>query len=325
MDPIKQAIERAKGFRNADGQPPQHMGAGRQFPPHAAGAAQTPYNEVTLNGARLTSKRIISHDILDPRSKSFDILRTQVLQTMDAKSWQIIGVTSPSAGCGKSVIATNLALSIARQPDRPVLLVDLDLRKPQVASNLGLRCNTGVVNVLQGSANLSSAIVKARIGSEQIFVLPCEMSVLNSSEWMASRSMSAVLHDIKRDYRPWIVIVDLPPILPSDDVLTVLPQIDCVLFVAAAGITTVAEIKECNKHLESTPVVRVVLNRAVDAVAKYYAYPKTNAPLSRANINRGHDYNYSRRSSRPISSSIKGVAASSSRYVSRLVDRIARF
>src|SRR6185437_16710906 len=91
-------------------------------------AAQSADNAILLNAAHLESTRIIAHDIADPRSKSFDMLRTQVLQSMDMKSWQVLGVTSPTAGCGKSVISVNLALSIARQQERAVLLVDMDLQ-----------------------------------------------------------------------------------------------------------------------------------------------------------------------------------------------------
>ena len=71
----------------------------------------------------------------------YDMLRTQVLQEMDKKSWQFLAVTSPTAACGKTVTACNLAMSIARLPERSVLLVDLDLRKPMVAEYLGVGGN----------------------------------------------------------------------------------------------------------------------------------------------------------------------------------------
>ena len=72
------------------------------------------------------------------------MLRTQILQSMDMKAWQFLGITSATEGCGKSVVAVNLALSIARQPERSVLLVDLDLQKPQVANYLGLKCEAAL-------------------------------------------------------------------------------------------------------------------------------------------------------------------------------------
>jgi capsular exopolysaccharide synthesis family protein len=277
MDHIRQAIERAKApgapdtlLQQQNGSPilqnSQVARAGTAGEPKSAGKA------ITLDGARLEDNRIISHDIANPLSRSFDMLRTQVLQTMDMNSWPLLGVTSPTPGCGKSVISINLALSIARQQERSVLLVDFDLQKPQIANHLGLKCDQGVMSVLEGRTDLSSAIIQARIRNQQFLVLPCETATPNSSEWMASRQMSALMEEIKQQFKSWTVILDLPPILTSDDVISILPQINSVLFVVAAGSTTASEIKECNKHLEATPVVRVVLNKAEDAMPSYYHY-----------------------------------------------------
>ena len=270
MEKIRQAVERARGPNDANFHPPDQL---ELRPPHPAANANATSlaREATLNSHYLEANRIISYDIADPRSKAFDMLRTQVLQTMDLKNWKTLGIVSPKPGCGKTVTAINLALSIARQPDRSVLLVDMDLQKPQVANYLGIKVDSGLLSVLEGRTRLSNALVEARIRNEKIAVLPCESSTLRSSEWMASRAMGAVFQEINRDFKNWTVILDLAPILTSDDVITILPQIDCVLFVTAAGLSTVSDIKECNKHLETTPVVRVVLNKASQSAAEYYS------------------------------------------------------
>jgi protein-tyrosine kinase len=265
MDHIQQAIERAKEFGGPGGQFPQAHNVAEPGAVSAAG------KEVRLNDAYLESKRVVSHDIIDGRSKSFDMLRTQVLQSMDLKSWQFIGVTSPTPGCGKTMVSVNLALSIARQPHRSVLLVDLDLQRPEVANTLGVKPEAGVIQVLEGKKELHEALVRIHVRNDSALVLPCANSTVRSSAWMASQSMTSLLQDIKRDFRGWTVIVDLPPVLTSDDVITVLPQLDCVLFVAAIGTTTIAEIKECNKHLQSTSIVRVVANKAENIPSTYYS------------------------------------------------------
>jgi protein-tyrosine kinase len=269
MDHIRQAVERAKDSLASD---PVQAGSAPLQPQLApnAGAASWWGSEITLNRAHLESNRIIAHDVADFRSRSFDILRTQVLQSMDSNSWKVIGVTSPTPFCGKTTVSTNLALSIARQPGRSVLLVDMDLQKPQVAASLGLKRNEGLISTLEGKTKLPQAIVKAHIGNQQLLVLPCETSTLHSSEWMSSRSMSVILQTFKQNFRDWTVILDLPPILTSDDVISILPKIDCVLFVTAAGTSTVAEVKECNKHLETIPIVRIVMNKASDSTAAAY-------------------------------------------------------
>jgi Mrp family chromosome partitioning ATPase len=235
-----------------------------------AGSIVSQIPAITLNAARLESRRIISYDVADQRSKSFDVLRTQVLQEMDRKHWQILAVTSPTAGCGKTLTAINLALSIARQPERAALLVDMDLRKPQVARRLGINCEEGLVGVLESQSNLSAAMVRAQIGRHEVLVLPAETTPADSSECMASRAMREVLATLKRDFRPWTVILDLPPMLLGDDVLAVLPLVDCALLVTAVGTTTTAEVEECNRYLQSTSVVRVVVNKVPDWNNRYY-------------------------------------------------------
>jgi Mrp family chromosome partitioning ATPase len=274
MEHIRQAIERAAKGPSADIQPQQPASSIGQQPQSRPNEGVANNDEVVLSSARLESKRIISHDVKDPRSKSFGILRTEILQSMDMKSWRFLGITSPTEGCGKSILAINLALSIACQPHRSVLLVDMDLQKPQIADYLGLNCDRGIASILAGKTSLQSSLIRARLGEDQILVLPCEASLLNSSGWIASPSMAALLQIMKRDFKAWTVIFDLPPTLASDDVISFLPQLDCVLFVVAAGTTTAQEIRDCGKYLESTEVVRVVLNKTTAAYSQYTRYGK---------------------------------------------------
>jgi protein-tyrosine kinase len=236
----------------------------------AMGSVLGQIRAVELNAARLESRRIISYDVADQRSKSFDVLRTQILQAMDRKGWQVLAVTSPTAGCGKTLTAINLAISIARQQERAALLVDMDLRKPQVARRLGISCENGLIGALEGQSSLSAAMVRAQIGRHEVLVLPAETTATDSSEWMASRAMREVLTTIKTDFRPWTVILDLPPMLLGDDVLAILPVVDCALLVTAVGTTTVAEVEECNRYLHATKVVRVVVNKVPDWNNRYY-------------------------------------------------------
>jgi len=274
MENIRQALERARALGSGGAGRTDRAGsnAGRRQLEADHGVVNGQSRAVALDLRHLESQRIIAHDETDFRAKSFDMLRTQVLQSMDQKNWKILGVTSPSPGCGKTLTAVNLALSIARQPERSALLVDLDLQKPQIANCLGLDCSAGVVSVLRGQTSLSNAVIGAEISACQLLVLPAEISTSDSSAWMTSRSMSTLLQDIKREYPSYTVIVDLPPMLSSDDVIAVLPQLDCVLLVAAVGKSTVAEIEECNSHLQSAQVVRLVLNKVPRSNTAYYYY-----------------------------------------------------
>ncbi|MBI5263408.1 MAG: CpsD/CapB family tyrosine-protein kinase [Bradyrhizobium sp.] len=270
MDSIKQAIELARGASTA---PRQTASANFRTSLPQGGAPEAPVRDMRLDPNHLDANRIVAHGASGQSGRYYDMLRTQVLQEMDKNSWQFLAVTSPTAGCGKTVTACNLAMSIARLPERPVMLVDLDLRKPTIANYLGLDGTGGVLNVLEGRTSLSSAALQARVGPNSLVVLPGSVPSPNASEWMASQAMAMLLEAIKRDFRSRIVIFDLPPMLLADDVISILPRMDAMLLIAGVGSTSVADLKECQKHLQGTPVARVVVNKVTETTDSYcYGY-----------------------------------------------------
>jgi protein-tyrosine kinase len=271
MEYIRQAIERAKEH------PSQQSGAGLEAPrPRASqGFAASrhrwePSQEVELNSEYLQSQRILAFDGQDVHSRSFDLLRTEVLRSMDLEGWKTMAVTSPTPSCGKTLTAINLALSMARQPERQVFLADLDLRKPRVAESLGLECREGVLGILEGRIAMDSATIRARVGASNLDVLPTSPTA-NSSDLVSSNEMKRLLQEIAGD-RSRIVILDLPPLLTGHDAVSILPEVDCVLLVAAVGTSKVSEIEECKKYLQGTSLVRFVLNKAPVSSTAYAAY-----------------------------------------------------
>ena len=260
MDSIKQALDLLK----SNG--PQ--GAAADF---REGLTDTKIQVLRLNPEHLVSTRIVA-DGIGSQGRYYDMLRTQLLQEMDDNGWQFLAVTSATAGCGKSVTSCNLAVSIARLTERSVLLVDLDMQKPKVAEYLGIKEGPGLLSVLQNEAGLADVLVEASLGRRKLMVLPGEACRTGSSEWMASQAMVSLLQILKREFRSSIVIFDTPPLLLGDDVISVLPQMDAALLIAGVGQTSVAEIKECQKHLKNTPVVRVVVNRVAEVGDSYYGY-----------------------------------------------------
>jgi len=278
MEQIKQAVERAKAGVTGERLQPLTTPAGIRGGMHPPDArTQTPetgsgkrYNKVVLHSSELERHRIVAHDAADPRSKAFDMLRTQVLQAMDQKNWQFLAITSPTEGCGKTVTAINLALSIARQPERSALLIDMDLQRPAVANYLGIKCRNGVQGILEGRTTLADAMVRAQADNCELMVLPAEAPTVHSSELISSRNMHTMLRDIKQTFRSQTVIFDMPPLLQGDEVLATLPKIDCALLVTAIGVSTLHEIKECNRHLQGTEVIRMVLNKSSATVKRHY-------------------------------------------------------
>jgi protein-tyrosine kinase len=272
MEGIRQAVERAKWLQKQTND--VSIAPPRQQATQVFGDARENRDwtqEVELELAYLQSQRIVACDGKDLRSRAFDMLRTEVLQSMDQRGWKTLAVTSATPNCGKTLIAVNLALSAARQLERQVLLADLDLRKPHVASCLGLKGQEGVVGVIEGRIELHHAIVKARVGDSRLEILPTAPAS-NSSDMVGSRAMRMLLEEITGGSQSRIVILDLPPLLIGHDAISILPQVDCVLLVAAVGTTKISEIKECNKHLEGTNVVRFVLNKVTESSGSYAYY-----------------------------------------------------
>ena len=223
-----------------------------------------------LNRKSLQAKRIVAYDGADRRSRPYDMLRTQVLQTMDANRWKVLAVTSPTPKCGKTVTAINLAFSITRQPDRSVVLLDLDLQWPRISGYFGLvPQNDGVLGIVEGRASPVNVAVTVRAKDQQMVVFPTA-ATRQSAELMCSGAMTGLLEDLKASFQT--VILDLPPILSSDDVIALLPQVDCVLLVAAVGVTKASEVEECIRFLPPSRLTRVVLNKVPGAQSTYYSY-----------------------------------------------------
>jgi protein-tyrosine kinase len=267
MENIRQAVERAKVRQWQSEIGPEPL---RHESRHVFGDAQSKElaQGVELDLAHLQSHRIVAYDGTDLRSRSFDMLRTEVLQSMDVKGWKTLAITSPTPSCGKTLTAINLALSMARQPERRVFLVDLDLRKPNVAGCLGLTCGEGVVGVIERRTELDSAIIQARVGGSRLEVLPAAPAS-NSSDLIGSSAMKTLLENVTRHVQSGIAILDLPPLLTGHDVISILPQVDCVLLVAAVGTSKVSEIEECTKYLQGTDVIRFILNKVPEFVTTY--------------------------------------------------------
>ena len=271
MENIRQAVERAKAQNG-----PQN-GAGLAVPTRRANAfgaareSKSQTEDLELDLTYLQSRRIVAYDGKDVRSRSFDLLRAEVLRSMDLKGWRILAVTSPTPGCGKTLVATNLAFSIGRQPERQVCLVDLDLRKPQLATSLGLKSTEGLLDVIEARIEINDGMIRARAGQSRLEVLPT-LATSNASDIVDSTAMAQVLRNVAQYGQSKLIILDLPPLLTGHDGISILPHVDCALLVAAAGHSKISEIEECEKHLESTDVVRFVLNKAPGSATSYAYY-----------------------------------------------------
>ena len=268
MEKIKQAIERAKQ------QAPDIPAARSQseaHPPQTAEIGQVNYDKtkvITLNAEHLERNRIVSYNKNSPMGWAFDLLRTQVLQKMDENGWRTLGITSPTPEAGKTVVAINLAMSIAHHTTKTAMLVDFDLRRPRIGAYLGLPMEKSLNNLLAGEAELQDILVNPAL--PRLVILPTKKPVSHSSEVLSSPKVGALIAELRERYASRIVIFDLPPLLSTDDAIAVLPKIDCLLMVVANGMCTKQEIEESLHHLPEATLIGTVLNKAEAEPRAYY-------------------------------------------------------
>lgn len=269
MERIKQAIEKVKKQHSSEAggfaQPhpdSQYTTSTRSSQAHDE-LEHVKYKHTLVFKPRvehLEKNRIVALNKNDPKSMDFDVLRTHVLQKMEENGWRTLAITSPNPEAGKTVIAINLAMSIAQQTNKTAMLVDFDLRRPKVGAYLGIPMEKALNDLLDGTAEIPDVLVNP--GMPRLVVLPTRSPVKNSSETLSSKKIADLIKDLRERYESRIVIFDVPPVLVTDDAIALLPQIDCVLMVVANGMSTKREIEDSLRLLPAAKLVGVILNKA---------------------------------------------------------------
>jgi protein-tyrosine kinase len=227
---------------------------------------------ITLDAERLAGNGLFTQASENPAVAVFDMLRTRLLAALRDRGWQRIAVTSPTHGCGKSFVAANLALSLARLPANRTILMDLELRRPHLAGIFGVADAAPLQEFLSGEQPLESHF--RRFGKTLALGLN-GAAVADPATVLQDPDTALALDAMITQLQPDAVIYDLPPVLVSDDVLAMIPHIDAVLLVADGTRTTGDEIKATERLLEGrVPLMGVVLNRAQDRKLGRYGYGK---------------------------------------------------
>lgn len=267
MERIQAAIQKAKEQRGETPDAGSHVAGSlvAASPRSAARAAVAPGMPVwaelpvfSPNPARMEASRIVTFADADPAHAAFDMMRTRLLRVLRANGWTSVGITSPSTGCGKTTTALNLAFGLAHQADLHTVLVDLDLRRPSVACELGLPGARSVGALLQGRASLAETFVRY---GDTLAIGASSEPIRNSGDMLMSAVASQAAAGIKAAFAPDVLIYDLPPMLSSDDALAFLPHLDCVLLVAGAEKSRLDEVDKCEHELaEAGKLLGVALN-----------------------------------------------------------------
>ncbi len=226
-------------------------------PPGPIAYTRTRVLEVTpdvLERHRLASVRN------DRTADAFRLLRTQVLMQMRQNGWQTLAVTSPNKGAGKSTIALNLAMSFAMEADYTALLVDADLRDPDIRHMLELEPGPGLVDYLLGNAALEDLLIHPNVGN--LVVLPGGAPVANTSELMRSPMMADMIREVRGRYNDRLIVFDVPPILSGADALALSGYMEATILLVEEGKTLRDDIERSCELLDKSNLMGIVLNKS---------------------------------------------------------------
>ncbi|MCB4858137.1 CpsD/CapB family tyrosine-protein kinase [Sphingobium sp. PNB] len=221
-----------------------------------------PCDPVTLDPAHLAANGICALDHLDARSRSFILLRTQIMNGFFASGGRIMAVTSTQPGNGKTFVATNLAMAISRV--HPVVLIDLDLAKPALGSRLGLEPHAGVDDYLAGAAPLP--LCRQEVDELRLSVLPVRQRRLDPAGLLSGDRFATLFPALADPEGDPVFIVDSPPTLAIDEILAIGSSVEGVLMVVEEGQTHADELQEAMALLEPRPIIGTVLNKSIGGI-----------------------------------------------------------
>lgn len=224
---------------------------------------------VELSDDDRQNARILAPGASGPQGVPYKMLRTQVLRRLDQLGVNTLGVMSARSGEGKTLTAINLAIAIAADPARTVLLVDFDLRNPSVHRRFGHEPKLGVEDCLRQRRPVQEAMVKVS-GYERLTILPARERAEHSSELLMAAATGEIVNEMRTRYANRVVIFDLPPVLQADDALAFSRYLHAGLLVIGEGKTSRDDVARTLQLLHDLKFVGTVLNGSREPIDTPY-------------------------------------------------------
>lgn len=221
--------------------------------------------ESTRNDPGFVATRDDGHSI---QAEAFRGLRTALKFAAIDRPFQVVQITSPAAGEGKTTTVANLAVAIAQAGDR-VAVVCCDLRRPRLHERMQTGLQPGLTDVLLGDVDLTAAVQRTPFG---VYVVPAGSPPPNPSELLSTEKAAAVVRSLAQEVD--IVLLDCPPVLPVTDALVVSRMADATVVVADSRSTERRAIRRTLQQLQQVgaPVVGIVLNGLPEGGEYGYGY-----------------------------------------------------
>ena len=213
-----------------------------------------------LDQATIKSFGIFGFDSIDPRSRSFNLIRAKLTSLFRERGWRTFGVVSAASQVGKSFISANVAAALSRNPRYETTLVDLDLRRGSVSSQCGIAADLSMRDYLDGASDVPVPPAYA-FRDQRLTILPTRAGIVRSAEMLSSERAQSLYRAMRTAPDNHLFVIDLPPVFANDDASAVIQRLDSYLLVAEEGKTSRKEIAEASALLGTERLAGVILNK----------------------------------------------------------------
>jgi len=213
-----------------------------------------------------------------PAAEAFRLLSVRLRDIRHFRQLKTVLITSTIPQEGKSMVAANLACSLAMGTQQRILLLEGDLRRPSLSHIFGLGKHAGLSERLHGDQALAAYVY--RLEGPNVWILPSGSAPTDAAELLRSGRLSIMMDQLK-GFFDWIVI-DSPPILPLADTSVWMRLSDGILLITREGITEKKLLQRGLDAIESTKLIGAVLNSSTHSSDGYYYYAAASASADKA-------------------------------------------
>lgn len=200
-------------------------------------------------------------------SERFSTLASRLKYAQQRHSLRKLLVTSAVPGDGKTMVSTNLAVTLALHRQR-TLLIDGDLRKPSVAGVLKINSDSGLADWWKRRVPVSSLLFREE--NIPLWVLPAGRHAEDATTLLQSAEFAELLTQLSLQF-DWVVI-DSSPLVPFGDAATMATMADAIVLVTRRGATPTRLLRTAVKTIDSKKIIATVLNDTTVTDYKYYQY-----------------------------------------------------
>jgi|GEM_PF-1257296 len=211
-----------------------------------------------LDAKWLNSQRVMSSGMNKNVVNSYKLLRTKILRQFSANGWDKLAVVSARSGQGATLTATNLAMCVSKLHGYTAVLADLNFNNPRIHKYIGLEPKFGIPDCEFRKSGLDQILVD--IDGEDLVVLPTSIEIEDPSDVLMSPRFEELMLEVSARYKKGLVIMDMPPVLESDDVIACSDHWDAALVVVQEGVTHKADLERVSEVLTGRPVIGVLYN-----------------------------------------------------------------